>query len=248
MARRTKVNARLCNCLKVAAPRRPHSTHRHDWSDSSPGPAIARILCVYQPHGTFPALLLDADSSRQRAGPLDRGGTHSMAFVDGYEYDFFVSYASVDNKPASPDDRGWVDVLVGTLVDELARRLGRREAFTFWMDKQSLRGNHEADEHIPDQVKRSALFLAILSPGYAASTFCQLELESFIASAGGAERLFVVYKERVDEREQTFPDPFRRPVKYEFWYTEGGKAKFVGLPLPNPNDPDDRKLYYPKVL
>jgi hypothetical protein len=173
-----------------------------------------------------------------------------MAYLGGYEYDFFVSYASVDNKPVSPEDRGWVDALIGTLVDELARRIGRREAFTFWMDKQNLRGNQEANEHIPDQVKRSALFLAVLSPGYAASTFCQLELETFIASVGGtAERLFVVYKEHVNEREQTFPDAFRRPVKYEFWFADkNGKPRFLGLPLPNPNDPDDRKLYYPKIL
>jgi hypothetical protein len=54
-----------------------------------------------------------------------------MAYVPGYEYDFFVSYASVDNTPVSPEDVGWVDALVSTLVDELARGLGRREAFTY---------------------------------------------------------------------------------------------------------------------
>jgi len=173
-----------------------------------------------------------------------------MAYVPGYEYDFFVSYASVDNKPASPEDRGWVDALVGTLTDELARKLGRREAFTYWMDKQDLRGNHEAENHIPEQVKRSAVFLAILSPGYAASTFCKLELDTFVDSGGGAgERLFVVYKEGIDEREHKFPEPFRRPVKYEFWHADqSGKPRFLGSPLPNPSDPDDRKLYYPKIL
>src|SRR5262249_49122228 len=91
-------------------------------------------------------------------------GVRSMAYVPGYEHDFFVSYASVDNKPVSPDGRGWVDALMGMLVDELARKLGRREAFKHWMDAQDLRGNHEAENHIPQQVNRSALFVAILSP------------------------------------------------------------------------------------
>jgi hypothetical protein len=173
-----------------------------------------------------------------------------MAYVPGYEYDFFVSYASVDNKPVAPEDRGWVDALVGTLADELARKIGRREAFNYWMDTQDLRGNHEADNHIPEQVKRCASFLAILSPGYAASTFCKLELDTFVNTVGGTgERLFVVYKEEVDERRQKLPEPLRRPVKYEFWYPDkNGRPRFLGSPLPNPLDPDDRKLYYPKIL
>jgi hypothetical protein len=173
-----------------------------------------------------------------------------MAYVPGYEYDFFISYASVDNKPIPPEQRGWVDALVGTLTDELARKLGRREAFNYWMDTRDLRGNHEADNHIPEQAKRAALILVILSPGYVASNFCKLELETFTQSVGGAsERLFVVYKEEIDERQHTIPDSLRRPVKYQFWYSDqNGKARFLGSPLPNPNDPEDRKLYYPKII
>jgi TIR domain len=173
-----------------------------------------------------------------------------MAYVPGYEYDFFVSYASVDNKPVSQGERGWVDALVATLTDELARKLGRREAFTHWMDTQDLRGNHEAESRIPEQVKRAAVFLAILSPGYLASTFCRLELDTFVNRYGGiSERLFVVYKERIDEREHKLPEPLRRPVKYDFWYVgKNGKLCFLGSPLPDPLDQDDRKLYYPKIL
>jgi|HubBroStandDraft_4_1064222.scaffolds.fasta_scaffold09468_3 hypothetical protein len=118
------------------------------------------------------------------------------------------------------------------------------------MDTQDLRGNHEADNHIPEQVKRSAVFLAVLSPGYAASTFCKLELDTFVESTGGiGERLFVVYKEEVDERKHTFPEACRRPVKYEFWHADkNGKLRSLGTPQPNPLDPDDRKFYYPKVI
>ena len=98
-----------------------------------------------------------------------------MSYVPGYDYDFFVSYASVDNDPVPSADRGWVDTLINILSSGsgLAGKLGRREHLTCWLDKQQLRGNHEADHHIPEQVKRSALFVAVLSPGYAASRFCE---------------------------------------------------------------------------
>jgi hypothetical protein len=75
-------------------------------------------------------------------------------------------------------------------------KLGRREAFSVWFDEQSLRGNHEVNGHIPEQVRRSALFLAVLSPGYVTSTFCLQELQTFIdrIGRGELERLFVVHK------------------------------------------------------
>jgi hypothetical protein len=94
-----------------------------------------------------------------------------MSYVPGYDYDFFVSYASVDNDPVPAADRGWVGTLINILTSGsgLAGKLGRRELFTCWIDDQNLRGNQEADNIIPEQVKRSALFLAVLSPGYAAS-------------------------------------------------------------------------------
>ena len=110
-----------------------------------------------------------------------------MAYVPGYDYDFFVSYAKVDNDPVPSAKSGWVDTLISILIsgNGLAGKLGRREAFNHWIDKQNLRGNDEVDR-IPEQVGRSALFVAVLSPAYAASKFCQLELETFLKSTGGA--------------------------------------------------------------
>src|SRR5262249_3035943 len=51
------------------------------------------------------------------------------------------------------------------------------------------------------------------------------------------------------ERLHTIPDSLRRPVKYQFWYADqNGKAHFLGSPLPNPNDPEDKRLYYPTIV
>jgi hypothetical protein len=112
-----------------------------------------------------------------------------MAFVPGYDYDLFVSYAGVDNDPVPSAQSGWIDTFVRILTSGggLAGKLGRRDAFSYWVDKQSLRGNHEVNSHIPEQVKRSALLVVVLSPGYLASKFCQLELQTFIDSVGPGE-------------------------------------------------------------
>ena len=170
-----------------------------------------------------------------------------MSYVPGYDFDFFISYASVDNDPVPSADRGWVDTLVQILTSGsgLAGKLGRREAFTYWLDEQHLRGNHEADSFIPEQVKRSALFLAILSPGYAASTFCQLELKTFLDSIGGTPgRLFVVYKEQLSEQRHKMPDAFVRPRKYEFWELDrNNRPRVLGWPQPLCNNPEDRPYF-----
>src|SRR5262249_31528415 len=115
-----------------------------------------------------------------------------MAQTSGYDFDVFISYAHVDNEPIDPAKGGWVSVFIQNLSRYLAKQLGRREAFSNWYDQQNLQGNHPITD-IPGLVKRSQLFLAVLSPGYMASDFCKLELDAFIQHHGSdlAERLFI---------------------------------------------------------
>jgi hypothetical protein len=60
-----------------------------------------------------------------------------MSYVPGYNYDFFVSYAKVDNDPVPSAKGGWVDTLISILIsgNGLAGKLGRREAFDYWIDE-----------------------------------------------------------------------------------------------------------------
>jgi hypothetical protein len=174
-----------------------------------------------------------------------------MAYVPGYDFDLFVSYAHVDNEPIDRSEDGWVDALIGILTIDLGTKLGRSEAFSIWVDAQHLRGNHEVSNHIPEQVKRSALFLAILSPGYVSSTFCLRELQGFIDSVGGAgqERLFIVYCDPLNEERHMMPEAFRDPRKYQFWIADRHqKPRRLGWPLPRTDVPEDRQYYYPKIL
>ncbi len=171
-----------------------------------------------------------------------------MAYVPGFDYDLFVSYASVDNDLIPSADVGWVDTLVRILTSGagLAGKLGRRDAFTYWIDKQSLRGNHEVNSHIPEQVKRSALLIVILSPGYLASKFCRLELQAFEETAGGVDgRIFVVNREPVVEKKRIkLPDSVRTLRKYQFWELDrNNKPRILGWPQPIASNADDRSYY-----
>ena len=173
-----------------------------------------------------------------------------MSYVPGYEYDVFVSYAHVNNSPVEGAKQGWVDTLVANLRSALGRKLGRSEAFELWVDEQKLRGNNEVSDHIPAQVNQSALFFAILSPGYVSSSFCLKELQAFLDSRGGRsdERLFIVDLEFLDEDIHKMPEAFRDPRKYRFWKRDSHeKPRTIGWPLPRFDDPDDRKSYYPLI-
>src|SRR5690242_6854365 len=173
-----------------------------------------------------------------------------MAYVRRYEFDIFVSYAHVDNTAIDPADHGWVDALVRVLDSDLSMKLGRKEAFSIWRDKQNLRGNHECSGYIPEQVRKSAVFVAIVSPGYVASKHCQQELQAFIDSTGhtAARRLFIISKDPIDESRYQMPDCVRDLRKYQFWIADRDhKPRVLGWPLPRPDVVEDRQCYYPKI-
>jgi hypothetical protein len=176
-----------------------------------------------------------------------------MTYVPGYEFDVFVSYAWVDNEALDPADQGWVDALYHALDTTLAQKIGRKEAFSIWRDRKNLPGNQEISSHIPDQVRNSAIFLAILSPGYVSSKYCLQELQTFVnnvksvenVKTGAAQRLFVVYKDPIDEFRHKMPEEFRDLRKYKFWKPDlNQKPRTLGWPLPRRDVADDLPLYY----
>lgn len=113
-------------------------------------------------------------------------------FVPGYEQDVFISYAHVDDRPFDATGRdespGWVAVLVRHLENYLAQEVGRAEGFTVWKDKYNLHGNDTLTVEITAKLERSAIFIAILSPSYLASTWCLDEARLFYAASRGCSR------------------------------------------------------------
>jgi hypothetical protein len=168
-----------------------------------------------------------------------------MTTASGGDFDVFVSYARVDNEPIWPAKHGWVTVLIENLSRYLAKKIGRREGFQNWYDEEQLKGNHGIREHIPAQVRRSRLFLAVLSPGYVASDFCQLELKSFIETHKGSleDRLFVIEHEPLADR-QNVPEPFRDVRGYRFYALDDKKTPRT-FAMPEPRT--DEREYFQRI-
>ncbi len=109
------------------------------------------------------------------------------------EYDFFVSYASADNR------EGWVDTVVNELVAEHARFTGGRVLKPF-LDRADIRHlSHWHAEIFNKGLARSRFFLAFLSPNYFASEVCRKEWRAWIEQeislhilTGGAAPIYFV--------------------------------------------------------
>jgi hypothetical protein len=119
--------------------------------------------------------------------------------------DVFISYEHVDDLPLDParpgQSAGWVTTLVQHLENFLGQEIGRAEGFTVWKDKYNLRGNNSLTPEIKAELERTAIFIAILSPGYLASAWCPDEARFFAQRFAGnlAGRVFVVEKAKLDD-------------------------------------------------
>jgi TIR domain. len=118
-----------------------------------------------------------------------------MSYLPGFEYDIFISYSHKDNEPILEEQRGWVDSFEQTLRVLLHQLLGAE--VTIWRDKRQLRGNDYFDEEILAQLRRSALFLAIVSPGYLNSQWCRQELAEFCKVAEATNGLRLANRSRI---------------------------------------------------
>jgi len=105
-----------------------------------------------------------------------------MAYLSGFEYDIFISYAHVNNQRVEEDEDGWVGQFQKHLDVQLSQLVGRMGVIKIWWDP-SLDGNQLFNRTIQERVNRSAVFLALTSKGYLASDYCQQELSWFVQKA-----------------------------------------------------------------
>jgi hypothetical protein len=162
-----------------------------------------------------------------------------MAFVNGYDYDVFISYAHADNE-ADALGEAWVSVFVQNLQTALEQRSGKVGQIKFYYDNTNLQGNHPLEE-ILRNVTRSATFVAVCSPTYATRDWTRDELRTFV-TAGDPTRLFAI--ERIplygDDR---YPDPLNDYHRIPFWQKDQVEAD-IALPItPQLN----AALYYARV-
>jgi len=139
-----------------------------------------------------------------------------MAYVPGYEHDVFVSYAHRDDEPAAGAERGWVTTLCQELRKGLSAKLDG-PAPDVWMDHR-LAMNAELGPELEQRLSRSAVLLIIVSPPYLASHWCREERGKFLQlvkerrGARAAGSVFVIEKDRVDERPPELSELVGRPL------------------------------------
>jgi hypothetical protein len=160
-----------------------------------------------------------------------------VTYLEQFDFDIFVSYAHVDDEPVAGAEQGWVTNFVRCIKAQLARKLGRNNAYALWMD-HDLRSSEPITPQILDRVRRSAMLVILLSPGYIASTWCRQERDEFfgIIRDRGGRNVFVVELDCVDDigRPPELADinPFR------FWTRNprSGAPRILGWPRPHPDD------------
>lgn len=146
------------------------------------------------------------------------------AFVPGYEYDVFVSYARANNQ------QGWVGEFKSQLEIRLNEKLGRIGLARIFFDTTAIPGNQPLTDTIRDAVTKTATLVIVLSPAYLASDWCRQEREHFIRACGGADsaagRIFLAHYDEVEINDK--PTEIRDLIGYRFFE----KNPENGIPQP----------------
>ena len=164
-----------------------------------------------------------------------------MAYVPGYEYDIFISYANVDNEPDPGVERGWISTLLEGLENRLKQQTECREKCEVWFDKR-LGGNEPLTDSIFGSLEKTAVLVVVLSRAYLKSDWCKRERAKFLdmikSRTGKGRRVFLVELDKVEIRDR--PDGFRDCKGYQFWTLdrERNRPRRLGVPQPSLEDRD----------
>ena len=100
-----------------------------------------------------------------------------MGYVPGFSSDIFISYSHIDDQAV--EGPGWVSDFHRRLVIEVEEGLGAK--VQVWRDRR-ITGATDFTKDLDRQVRGSAILVAILSPGYVNSRWCDWELTGFAGS------------------------------------------------------------------
>jgi hypothetical protein len=114
-----------------------------------------------------------------------------MAQVTGFSNDVFISYCHLDDQAVT--GAGWVAGFHQRLQIELDEELGEKAAV--WRDPR-MAANDDFGADIEKQLRSAAVLVAIISPGYLNSRWCDWELKGFTDGTRRAGELWVGSKSR----------------------------------------------------
>lgn len=149
-----------------------------------------------------------------------------MPYLNRFDYDVFLSHGWSNNEDESRGDRNWVAELRDELQTELRDRL--QGFVSVFLDVETAR-NGDTESLFHNYVRRSAIFLAIVSPGFCSQeSFCRKELTWFCKNARPisshpletTRRLFKIVSRPVVLNEQ--PEQIRQHSPYTFYDGDPG--------------------------
>src|SRR5262245_33262945 len=97
--------------------------------------------------------------------------------------DLFISYSHIDNRPWGGGQREWVTEFNRALKKRLTQLVGRD--VIVWRDTK-IAGHDEFDDRIVNELRRSRLFLCVMTPRYLKSEWCQKEIGLFLGEPTGS--------------------------------------------------------------
>jgi hypothetical protein len=164
-----------------------------------------------------------------------------------YDHDVFVSYATVDDRPAKC---GWVSAFVSSLGESLAAAFGERDPNRIWWDRSNIDEEASLTEQIRTRVQKSACMVVILSQGYAKSKWCRQEREAFLAAVAGQpeadSRLFLIDLGNLEQKDR--PVEFSDKRGRHFYVqppntVDVSDRKPLGFPTPDPTNKDHESFF-----
>ena len=108
-----------------------------------------------------------------------------MAYVPRCRHDVFLSYSH-------GDDQTWISGFERGLLQELREKLGQEPEF--WQDERRIRLGQDWQLAIRDAICGTAVFVAILSPGYKLSEWCRQERKCFTVQFPNLDEMMVQLK------------------------------------------------------
>lgn len=139
-----------------------------------------------------------------------------MAYTPGVLHDVFVSYARRSNRS------GWVTQFKDGLEDRLKSTMGGRDERepNVWMDSR-LEPGADFHEEIQEKLRKTAIFIAVVSPNYVQSSECMdLELRFFQENTHGGKIIQIL--------QTPLEEPYQRMPLPELQYTKFFEAEELG--------------------
>jgi hypothetical protein len=138
--------------------------------------------------------------------------------------DLYISYAHIDNVSILEGTRGWIDTFQETLQIRLSQLIGREVNILY---DTKLRGNDFISDAVEQQISKANIFIAVLSPRYVKSDWCNRELKEYIelvSTDSQPRAIYKVVKTFVPINEQ--PQQLQSFLGYEFFeFDESGRTR-----------------------